>query len=60
MPPCVHSSQTSERPGSLEEYSMTMSRKIIVALAVLALGLALPAAAGVPKVVFFDEFGATW
>jgi hypothetical protein len=31
--------------------------KFFMLLAVLGLGFAAPAVAGVPKVVFFDEFG---
>jgi hypothetical protein len=31
-----------------------------MAWAVLAMGLASPVLAGVPKMVFAEEFGATW
>jgi len=39
---------------------MSSTRKIAVALAVLAIGISLPAFAGVPKVMYFEEFSATW
>ena len=39
---------------------MLNARKIAVALAVLAIGFTLPAAASVPKVCLFEEMSATW
>jgi len=35
-------------------------RRTVMALALLATLIALPAAAGAPKVVFAEEFSATW
>jgi hypothetical protein len=45
----------------MEEASMRHAWKILTALALIGLGLfALPAMAGAPKVVFIDDFTATW